>query len=243
MNTASEPGDSVARDLVAEKIAGEVTLSPEPGRTLCKWREEFGVTQTQLAERMEVSPSVISDYESDRRRSPGVRIIRNFINALIRVDESRGGHVLGELARKIGIGVDFEGVMAISEYSRPVSVEELAEDVGGEVVVEGTPGVSVNGYTVIDSLKAIQKLSPEEFYRLYGWSTERALVFCRVTTGKSPLVAIRVTNLKPGVVVLHGIEEVDPVAVKIAEVEGIPLIRTVMDVDAMVENLYRSGKR
>lgn len=233
-------GDSAARDLVAEKIAGEVTLSPEPGRTLCKWREEFGVTQTQLAERIDVSPSVVSDYESDRRSSPGVRIIRKFIDALIEIDESRGGGVLREMERKLGGGVDFEGVMAMSEYARPVSLEDLAELVDGEVVVDQRDAdVSVKGYTVIDSIEAIQKLSPEEFYRLYGWSTERALVFCRVSTGKSPLVAIRVTNLKPGVVVLHGIEEVDPVAVKIAEVEDIPLVKTVLGEDEMIERLYR----
>jgi len=226
--------------LVAEKIAGEVTLSPEPGRTLCKWREEFGVTQTQLADKIEVSPSVISDYESDRRQSPGIKIIRKFINALIDIDEDRGGSVLRELERKLGGGIDFEGVMAMKEYSRPMPLEELAEAVGGEVVVDAQDSdVSVKGYTVIDSLEAIRKLSPEDFYRLYGWSTERALVFCRVSTGKSPMVAIRVTNLKPGVVVLHGIEEVDPVAVKMAEVENIPLVKTQIDEDKMMENLYR----
>ena len=39
------------------------------------------------------------------------------------------------------------------------------------------------------------------------------------------MVAVRVTNLKPGVVILQGLEasEVDPVAVKIAELENIPL--------------------
>lgn len=238
--TPSE-GGFAARDQVAEKIAGEVTLSPEPGRTLCKWREEFGVTQTELAERIDVSPSVISDYESDRRKSPGIQIIRKFINALMDIDEARGGKVLRELGRKLGGGVDFEGVLAMNEYSRPVSLDTLAEDIRGEVVVQGPSETSVKGYTVIDSIEAIQKLSPEEFYRLYGWSTERALVFCRVSTGKSPLVAIRVTNLKPGVVVLHGIDEVDEVATRIAEVENIPLVKTGLEKDLMIDKLYRGG--
>lgn len=234
---------SEARERVAEKIAGEVTLSPEPGRTLSKWREEFGVTQTQLAESVDVSPSVISDYESDRRSSPGIKIIRNFIRALIDIDEERGGEVLQELERNLGIGTGFDGVMAMNEYPRPLSLEDLADAIGGEVLVEGREDVSVKGYTVIDSLEAISKLSPGDFTRLYGWSTERAMVFCRVTTGKSPLVAIRVTNLKPGVVVLHGIEEVDPVAVKIAELEDIPLVKTEVDIGLMMDNLYKGAEQ
>jgi len=39
------------------------------------------------------------------------------------------------------------------------------------------------------------------------------------------MVAVRVSNLKPGAVVLQGLTplEVDPVAVRIAEIENIPL--------------------
>lgn len=239
MNADKSRRTGDTREMVAEKIAGEVTLSPEPGRTLSKWREEFGVTQTKLAEEIGVSPSVISDYESDRRSSPGIKIIRKFIRALIGIDESRGGHVLHELEQNLGLGTGFDGVMAMNEYPRPMSLHDLADAVEGEILVEGRKDVSVKGYTVIDSLEAIAKLSPGDFNRLYGWSTERAMVFCRVSTGKSPLVAIRVTNLKPGVVVLHGIEEVDPVAIKIAELEDIPLVKTEAEIGVMMDNLYR----
>jgi putative transcriptional regulator len=42
------------------------------------------------------------------------------------------------------------------------------------------------------------------------------------------MVAVRVSNLKPGAVVLQGIRptDVDPVAIRIAEVENIPLLTT-----------------
>jgi putative transcriptional regulator len=47
------------------------------------------------------------------------------------------------------------------------------------------------------------------------------------------MVAVRVSNLKPGAVILQGIapEEVDPIAKKIAEVENIPLLTTYFSVD------------
>ena len=52
---------------LAEKIAGEITLSEDPGATLRKWRTDFSVSQTDLAAELDVSSSVISDYESGRR--------------------------------------------------------------------------------------------------------------------------------------------------------------------------------
>ena len=58
---------------INEKIAGEITISETPGITIKKWREEFGISQMELSKFMEVSPSVISDYESGRRKSPGLR--------------------------------------------------------------------------------------------------------------------------------------------------------------------------
>jgi transcriptional regulator, XRE family len=63
-----EPGGPRAE--LAEKIAGEVTLSDDPGATLRKWRTEFEIAQADLADALEVSPSVVSDYEGGGARTP-----------------------------------------------------------------------------------------------------------------------------------------------------------------------------
>ena len=55
----------------------------------------------------------------------------------------------------------------------------------------------------------------------------------------SPMVVIRVTPMKPSVVVLHGIKEVDPLAIKIAEREQIPVIATNMDIVKLKEALNK----
>ena len=70
-------------DEFREKIAGEITLAAEPGKTIRKWREEFGLSQYELADAMGVSHSVISDYESGRRKSPGAGLIRKLVDAFI----------------------------------------------------------------------------------------------------------------------------------------------------------------
>ena len=56
---------------LAVTIAGEITLSKDPGGSMKKWREIFGISQTELADYLKVSSSTISDYEGGRRKSPG----------------------------------------------------------------------------------------------------------------------------------------------------------------------------
>jgi len=78
-----------------------------------------------------------------------------------------------------------------------------------------------------------------QFPKLYGTMSERAFIFTQVSTGRSPMVVIRVTPMKPSLMVLHGLKEVDPLAIKIAEREKIPVIATSMDLAKIKEVLNR----
>ena len=40
-----------------------------------------------------------------------------------------------------------------------------------------------------------------DLVKAYGMTTDRALIFTNVSSGRSPMVAIKVTNLKPSLVV------------------------------------------
>ena len=51
----------------------------------------------------------------------------------------------------------------------------------------------------------------------------RALIFTKVSRGRSPMVAVRVHPIKPAAVVIHGTEKVNSLAVKLARIEQIPL--------------------
>ncbi|MEM2805227.1 MAG: helix-turn-helix domain-containing protein, partial [Candidatus Bathyarchaeia archaeon] len=77
------------REVLARRIAGEIILSNKPGATMRKWRELFAISQTTLSDKMMLSPSVISDYESGRRKSPGTRFVRRFVWALLKIDEEK----------------------------------------------------------------------------------------------------------------------------------------------------------
>jgi putative transcriptional regulator len=238
------PGDNKENDIrnrLAEKMAGEITLSEKPGEVMKKWRINFDVAQSDLSTHLEVSPSVISDYESGRRKSPGTVIVSKIVNALLDIDQQRGSKQIHTYESMIIGSYDANVIYDIHEYSTPITINELSNLIEARIIHSQDPdnNKQLYGYTVVDSLKVILELTYQEFQKLYGWSTERAMIFTKVSTGRSPLVAIRVTNLKPGTIVLHGLEEdrVDPIARQIAQVENISLMSTVMPIDTMIKTL------
>jgi putative transcriptional regulator len=231
---------SNARGLLAEKIAGEITLSQNPGETLRKWRRNFGITQTDLSNHLGISPSVISDYESGRRKSPGIMIVSRIIDALLRIDEGRGCNVLRAYEDMWGDILGLDSICSVCEYQDPIPLANMVLMLKANVLY-GRTDITIWGYTIIDSMKAIVEMLPDQFQKIYGRSTARALIFTGVRSGKSPMVAVRVSNLKPGAVILQGLDpsDVDPVAVRIAEVENIPLITTHFSVDEISSALSK----
>src|SRR5271157_6561221 len=200
------------------KIAGEVVASEEPGKALKSWREKLGIRQINLARALKLSPSVLSDYESGRRPSPGVMFVRKYIEALVSLDEAHG-----RVASRLLTPEKSSAILAISEFNRPISASALLDAVKGTVLSGDPSRTSLYGYTVVDSIKTIYALSGYDFYRIFGATTERAIIFTKVGMGRSPLVAIRVSQLKPRIVVIHGPKDLDPLAVELAKREGIVL--------------------
>jgi len=226
------------REVLARRIAGEIILSSKPGATMRKWRELFAVSQVSLSEAMGLSSSVISDYESGRRKSPGAKFIRRFVLSLLQIDEGKGSRFIREFAKLTSS--PSMAVVDLREFPIPVRVEYLCKAIGGEVVACKEKYVKeVNGYTVIDSRRAIEAYSGLEYAQLFGASTERALVFTNVETGCLPMMIVRVSSLKPRIVVFHKTPP-DAEAIRIAEYEQIPLIfSTSPSVEQLVKSLRK----
>jgi len=210
---------------IARWIAGDIVLSPRPGVALRRWREMFNVSQSALAMELNISPSVISDYESGRRKSPGIVTARKIVEALLKHDLESGGKMIATLSRILGIHLPSEVVLDLRELEEAITINDFCELIKAEIVAcPQLKDRKLFGYTVIDSIKAILSLSADDFRRLYGMTSERALIFTGVGTGRSPLVAVKVAGLTPGLIVLHGeIKKIDPLAVKIAEQLHLPV--------------------
>ena len=219
------------------KIAGEIALSTDPGNAMKKWREGFGITQTELSEFLKISPSTISDYESNRRKSPGIAVIRRFVDALFSIDLKKGGELVRRFAEVEG-GQQFYDAI---DFKKAVNAKDFLKLVDAKCVAnpEKLESIDVFGATILDSLKIILEMPYESFIKVYSTTTQRALIFTQTASGRSPMVAVRVAPIKPAIVVLHDLEPdtVDKLAVKIAESEGIPLLVTIKPIDEIKKKL------
>ncbi len=221
-------------DEFKQKIAGEIAISPDPGKTIRKWREEFGLSQHQLADAMGVSHSVISDYESGRRKSPGVNIVKKMVDAFTELDTQNGSPVIS----RYNPDFKLDCIMAMDEFPGGVEVESFISALSGKNLnPDRVLSKSIFGYTIVDSIKAILSLGSDDYLRIYGSNTERALIFTNVHYGRSPMVAVRAHPLTPGMVVYIRPEKTDPLAIKLARLEGIPLVITTLDVDEVVSRI------
>lgn len=237
--------DKSARENLLRSIAGEITLAENPGRIMRKWREQFSVAQHELALHLGISPSVISDYESGRRKSPRVETIRKFAESLINIDESRGGQIVKTFTRLLGQEIPSDILLDIREFPAAIPAKLLTDHLECKTIVSDViQDREIFGYTTIDSLGVILRLSPDQMLKLYGATPHRAAIFTRVTTGRSPMVAIRTSQMglgsaaRPSIVILHGPKKVDAIACKIAEVEKIPLYLTPLkETDDLIRKL------
>jgi putative transcriptional regulator len=235
--------NSNVRTTLAEKIAGEITLSPKPGQTIRKWREIFQLSQTQLAQYLKVTPSVISDYESGRRKSPGIHVIKKIIDALLTIDEQTNNSQI--LLRYQSFAKKNEGIIDIMEYPFGIPMKTFIREIEGTLITSSKKidlEKTINGFTLVDSIKTITTLNAANYTHLYGWSTDRALIFTGVRYGRSPMIAIRIHPVKPAMVVYHKPSDVDPLAIKLAEREKMPLVVTTLSLTTLRKKLIMMGR-
>jgi putative transcriptional regulator len=231
---------SSVRERLARRIAGEIALSDLPGQTMRIWRERFRLPQIVLADYLGISPSVISDYESGRRKSPGTSTIRRFVMALLTLDERNGGQVVSAFVRLMDISlVDLNIVLAMSDFPTSMTCREFCKrlkctvESGDEYLDK-----DIYGYTLVDVERAVRELNSEAFLKLFGATTERCLLFTNVNTGRAPMVAIKSQEFKPTLVVLHGVGQIDRLALELSEQMRIPLaVSKMSSVDALIREL------
>ena len=215
---------SLQYDEILKKIVGDIVLSDNVGLSLKLWRGKLNVKQVDLAKYLSISPAVLSDYESGRRSSPGTAFVRKYIKALVDLDQ-KGNRILG----KLDIPVSESAILSIGEYEKPVSAKQIIDILEAKILTgQSLLDTQIHGYTILDSIKTILTMSGLDFIKIFGYNSERALVFTNVGLGRSPIVAVRVSQIKPRMVILHGPKQVDPLAVEISNKEGIILALTMI---------------
>jgi putative transcriptional regulator len=221
---------------IKAEIAGELIMAEKPGEAMRKWREVFEITQSELAHYLKVSPSTISDYESGRRKNPGIKVIKRFVDALFEIDLSRGGKII----KKLEEGEEsHEEFFEIKEFTKAMPLSEFISLIQGKVITNENfiKNINIYGVVILHSIKVMLEMPQEMFKLLNIHAMDKAFIFLDVSTGRSPLIVIRIAPNKPKAVVLHNLEKVDELAKKISEREKIPIITTYMPIQEIIKKL------
>jgi len=218
---------------IISKIAGNVIISDNPGQMLKIWRQRLKIKQIILAKQMNISPSVISDYESGRRSSPGVIFMKKYIKSLVEIDKITN-KTLNRLLKE-----EHSAIIGIGEFKKPLTASKLKTLLNVKIL-NGKDQLKTKlyGYTILDSINTIYLLSGIDFYKIFGATTERVLIFTRVGLGRSPLVAIRVSRLKPRMVILNGPNQVDELAIELSKRENIILGISKKDNENKIKSIF-----
>jgi putative transcriptional regulator len=230
---------SLQYDEIMRKIVGDIVLSENVGISLKIWREKLNIKQVDLARQLGISPAVLSDYESGKRSSPGTIFVKKYVKGLVEIDQ-KSNRILG----KLDVPISESAILSIGEYEHPVSVKQVIDALKADVLAgEDCINKQIYGYTVLDSIKTILTMSGLDFIKIFGYNSERVLVFTKVGLGRSPIVAVRVSQIKPRMVILHGPKEVDPLAIEISKkdciVLGVTLLPSENDIIASLSKLQK----
>ena len=168
-------------------------------------------------------------------------MIKRFVEALFIIDEVHGGTVKNGLERMSTKSEEKASFYTIHDFTAPISGLDFNRIIEGKVIANPNylDSIKLFGYTRLDSLRVILELSPAEYPKLFGSTTERAFIFEHVSSGRSPLVVIRVSPIKPKVIVIHNVTTVDKLAIKIAQIEKIPLLVTKLDIEEVYKRLSK----
>lgn len=227
--TAKKSGSELRTEwsALANKIAGELVFSADVGKSIQKWRTNLRISQRELAGRMKIGPSVVSDYESGRRKSPGARMIRKIVECMLLIDfEKRQALSLAGAMPLSESAID-ENIITLVPFSGPKSVEEVARNTEGSIVAgEKSKKTVSDGCVVIDSLGK-ENLSFSDLRKICDSCHGKASVFTKPSDGCSVIITSKIVGIYPSCVIFYGVKdliELSSIALSIADSEGIPVI-------------------
>ncbi|MBN1924107.1 MAG: helix-turn-helix domain-containing protein [Nanoarchaeota archaeon] len=176
-------------------ILGDIAANEDYGLVMKKWRELFNITQSRIAKELKIKQSVISDYENNRRKSPGIEFIRKYTTGIVSIASKENK----------------------KEYESVIESLELNKE--SSKLLRGVFKKSMNNSQIIKLLKATQIISQEnqslfkdfvffsdnlskiltkqpslKLIKSLKSNNEIVYIFSRVKSGKIPLITLKLLS-------------------------------------------------
>ncbi|MFX0209238.1 MAG: hypothetical protein ACFFDT_24855 [Candidatus Hodarchaeota archaeon] len=175
-------------DYLFRIMVGEVVLSENTGNCLRRLRVLLGITQMEVSAHLNIASSVISDYEANRRKSPGILWIRNFIRALIELEETKGFPTLSILTPLIEKMGTIEPIITAIQFPNPFSLMKFCKAVDATIRFpikdNYEPETYILGFLVVDGRKLLERCSSNIKGNLMEVVSNIAIIFENTQTGR-----------------------------------------------------------
>lgn len=195
-----------------QKILGDIAANEEYGFVMKKWRELFNITQAKVAQELNIKPSVISDYEGSRRRSPGIGFVRKYVNTIIKLSEIHEKESFEKVKKLLGIVNETNSLLNKTFESKNtesilnlLNAEKLTRRKNSEFFQE----------CIFFSNKishVLTKMPSKKLFNHFKNSTDKFFIFSKVKSGRIPLILLNLlskTNKSkmPGLIIFQTNDE------------------------------------
>ena len=151
-----------SEEFLRKVIAGDIALAQRPGERMKQWRLLCDVSQKELANALRITASVISDYESGRRKKPGTEFLRKIVRSLCLLDAKKEHSFVSEMNASLRLGREETPVKSVHS-KESISLSLLAQQVNGKVLVGDLQGECERIVWVTDSSSSLPETN-ERFF-------------------------------------------------------------------------------
>jgi putative transcriptional regulator len=176
-------------------ILGDIAANENYGLVMKKWRELFNITQSRIAKELQIKQSVISDYENNRRKSPGIEFIRKYTQSLINIGKKERKKEYETIIEDLGLKKEVNKLFA-GEFKTKIGSKEVINLLNGTQILAQPSQSSFQNYLFFSD-KITNIVTKQPSYKLLKdlkSKKETVYIFSHVRTGKVPLILLKMMS-------------------------------------------------
>jgi predicted transcriptional regulator len=172
-------------------IIGDIASNPNYGLVMKKWREMFSLKQGEVSDKLGAKQSVISDYENERCKNPGIKFIRDYSLAIIKLAKEKNPKQYANLLKRLKIKESEELIEKIV-FKKDYTNYDLMKSLKASQLVMPSNELKVKtcAFFLDKVSKLITKRPSYNVLKSMGSQEGAMFVFLNVKSGNLPVILI-----------------------------------------------------
>jgi len=171
-------------------MIGDIASNTNYGLVMKKWREMFGLKQGLISDELKIKQSVISDYENERCKNPGIKFVRDYSLTIIKLAKTHNYKEYSKALKRLKLKPEQELIEKF-EFKKNYSSKDLLKTFKASQLIMPKEEIRIkNCIFFLD--RASKLLTNRPSYKLLqNIEKENTLfVFLNVKSGNFPIMLI-----------------------------------------------------